>query len=188
MNQVELKIKGLSSTTFPTEGYALVLKEADGTRRLPVLIGAYEAHSIKVMMIRYHTSRPLTHDLFVSLSHRLGVPLKKVFIYQVLDGIYYSYLIFEKDGEEFQIDARTSDAVALAMRYHCPIYTTEEILNNEQLHEVGEDCFSVPANLVSMDMLKEALKKAIENEDYEHASQLRDEIKRRESRNDSTTK
>ena len=188
MNQVELKIKGMSSTTFPTEGYALVLEEVNGTRKLPVLIGAYEAHSIKMVMTRYQASRPLTHDLFVSLSHRVGVPLKKVFIYQVKDGIYYSYLIFEKEGEEFQIDSRTSDAVALALRYHCPIYTTEEILNDEQLHEVGEDAFSVPANLVNMSMLKEALKNAIENEDYEHASQLRDEIKRRESREDSTSK
>ena len=184
MNQVELKIKGMSSTTFPTEGYALMLEEVNGTRKLPVLIGAYEAHSIKMAMTRYQASRPLTHDLFVALSHRVGVPLTKVLIYQVLDGIYYSYLIFEHEGEEFQIDARTSDAVALALRYHCPIFTTEELLNNDQLHEVGEDSFSVPANLVSLEMLKKALQKAIDNENYEHASQLRDEINRREAAND----
>ena len=181
MNEVELKIHGMSSTIHPADAYALVLEEVYGDRKLPVIIGHQEAQAIKVMMVGYKPPRPLTHDLFLSLTGQLGVTLKKVLIYRVKDGVFYSYLHFEReDGEEIRIDSRTSDAVALALRYKCPICTTETLLANEHLRDLGGGAFSVTINMVSLPMLKEALEKAIEKEDYEHASQLRDEIRRRE--------
>ncbi|MBR4922233.1 MAG: bifunctional nuclease family protein, partial [Bacteroidaceae bacterium] len=103
----------------------------------------------------------------------------KILIYKAKDGVFYSYLYFDKDGEEIKIDSRTSDAVALALRYKCPMYTTEEIMESEHLHDLGEGKFSVPITSVSMQMLEEALQKAIDNEEYEQASHLRDEIRRR---------
>ncbi|MDR3871599.1 MAG: DUF151 domain-containing protein, partial [Phocaeicola sp.] len=112
--------------------------------------------------------------------------LKKVLIYKVKDGVYYSYLFLEKEGEVFKIDSRTSDAIALAMRCGCPVYTTNEIMESEQLHEVGNTAFSVNVNTVDVVMLKEALSKAIEEENYEQASRLRDEIKRREQEEENT--
>lgn len=180
MNEIELKIHGMSSTLHPADAYALVLEEVGGSRKLPVIIGAQEAQAIKVMMVGYHPPRPLTHDLFPALTGLLGVTLRKVLIYKARSGVFYSYLYFDKDGEELKIDSRTSDAVALALRYRCPIYTTEDIMESEHLNEVGEGSFSVPITSVSLPMLKDALAKAIEKEDYEQASHLRDEIRRRE--------
>lgn len=107
-------------------------------------------------------------------------------IENVKDGVYYSYLFLEKEGEVFKIDSRTSDAIALAMRCGCPVYTTDEIMESEQLHEVGSTAFSVNVNTVDVVMLKEALSKAIEEENYEQASRLRDEIKRREQEEENT--
>lgn len=180
MKEIELKIHDMSSTIHPADAYALVLEEVNGGRKLPIIIGHLEAQAIKVMMVRYKVPRPLTHDLFPALTYQLGVTMKKVLIYKVKDGVYYSYLFFEKGGELIQIDARTSDAVALAMRYQCPIYTTEAIMESEYMREVGNGAFSVTVNMISLPMLKEALAKAVEEENYEQASRLRDEIRRRE--------
>lgn len=184
MNEVELKIYDMSSTLHPSDAYALVLMEAQGERKLPVIIGHQEAQAIKVMMVRYKAPRPLTHDLFPALTGQLGVTLKKVLIYKVKDGVFYSYLHFEKeDGEVIKIDSRTSDAVALALRYQCPIYTTEAIMQSEYLRDLGGGAYSVTVNTISLPMLKEALVRMIEKEDYEQASRLRDEIRRREQEN-----
>ena len=176
---VELKIHDMSTTLYPADAYALVLEEVDGGRKLPIIIGHLEAQAIKVMMVKYHPPRPLTHDLFPKITSQLGVILTRVLIYKAKDGVFYSYLCFEKDGEEFKIDSRTSDAVALALRYQCPIFTTEEIMESEHLHDLGEGKFSVPITSVSLQMLEEALQSAIEKEEYEQASQLRDEIRKR---------
>ena len=100
-------------------------------------------------------------------------------IYKAKGGVFYSYLYFDKDGEELKIDARTSDAVALALRYRCPMYATEDVIESEHLHDLGEGKFSVPITSVSLQMLEEALALAVEKEDYEQASHLRDEIRRR---------
>jgi bifunctional DNase/RNase len=178
-NLVELKIHDMSTTLYPADAYALVLEEVDGGRKLPIIIGHLEAQAIKVMMVKYLPPRPLTHDLFPKITTRLGVLLTRVLIYKAKDGVFYSYLYFDKDGEEFKIDSRTSDAVALALRYQCPIYTTEEIMEREHLHDLGEGKFSVPITSVSLQMLEEALQSAIEKEEYEQASQLRDEIRKR---------
>ena len=182
MKEIELKIHDMSSTLHPADAYALVLEEVDGGRKLPIIIGRQEAQAIKVMMVKFAPPRPLTHDLFPPLTAHLGVVLKKILIYRAKDGVFYSYLYFDKDGEEIRIDSRTSDAVALALRYKCPMYTTEEIMESEHLHDLGEGKFSVPITSVSMQMLEEALQKAIDNEEYEQASHLRDEIRKRKEK------
>ena len=181
-NYVELKIHDMSTTLHPADAYALVLEEVEGGRKLPIIIGRQEAQAIKVMMVKYLPPRPLTHDLFPMLTKHLGAVLKKILIYKAKDGVFYSYLCFDKDGEEFKIDSRTSDAVALALRYECPMYTTEEIMQSEHLHDLGEGKFSVPISSVSMQMLEEALQAALDKEEYEQASQLRDEIRKRKER------
>lgn len=180
MDEVELKIHDMSSTLQPADAYALVLEEVNGNRKLPIIIGALEAQAIKMIMMGYVAPRPLSHDLFVKFAEAVGVTLKKILIYKVKDGVYYSYLFFDNHGEELKIDSRTSDAVALALRFKSPMFTTAEIMENEHLHEEGEGSFSITINMVSLPMLKEALTKAIQEENYEQASRLRDEIKRRE--------
>ena len=181
-NLVELKIHDMSSTLYPADAYALVLEEVEGGRKLPIIIGRQEAQAIKVMMVRYQPPRPLTHDLFPALTMQLGATLKQIVIYKAKDGVFYSFLYFVKEGEEIKIDARTSDAVALAMRYNCPMYTTKDIMDIEHLHDMGEGKFSVPITSVSLEMLEEALQAAIEKEEYELASQLRDEICKRKEK------
>lgn len=181
-NLVELKIHDMSTTLYPADAYALVLEEVDGGRKLPIIIGQQEAQAIKVMMMKYQPPRPLTHDLFQTLTMHLGVTLKQIVIYKAKDGVFYSYLYFDKEGEEIKIDARTSDAVALALRYKCPMYTTQSIMESEHLHDMGEGKFSVPISSVSLQMLEEALQSAIEKEEYEQASQLRDEIRKRKEK------
>ena len=181
-NLVELKIHDMSTTLYPADAYALVLEEVDGGRKLPIIIGQQEAQAIKVMMMKYQPPRPLTHDLFQTLTMHLGATLKQIVIYKAKDGVFYSYLYFDKEGEEIKIDARTSDAVALATRYKCPMYTTQSIMESEHLHDMGEGKFSVPISSVSLQMLEEALQSAIEKEEYEQASQLRDEIRKRKEK------
>ena len=181
-NLVELKIHDMSTTLYPADAYALVLEEVDGGRKLPIIIGQQEAQAIKVMMMKYQPPRPFTHDLFPTLTMHLGATLKQIVIYKAKDGVFYSYLYFDKEGEEIKIDARTSDAVALALRYKCPMYTTQSIMESEHLHDMGEGKFSVPISSVSLQMLEEALQSAIEKEEYEQASQLRDEIRKRKEK------
>ena len=181
-NLVELKIHDMSTTLYPADAYALVLEEVDGGRKLPIIIGQQEAQAIKVMMMKYQPPRPLTHDLFQTLTMHLGATLKQIVIYKAKDGVFYSYLYFDKEGEEIKIDARTSDAVALALRYKCPMYTTQSIMESEHLHDMGKGKFSVPISSVSLQMLEEALQSAIEKEEYEQASQLRDEIRKRKEK------
>ena len=181
-NLVELKIHDMSTTLYPADAYALVLEEVDGGRKLPIIIGQQEAQAIKVMMMKYQPPRPLTHDLFPTLTMHLGATLKQIVIYKAKDGVFYSYLYFDKEGEEIKIDARTSDAVALALRYKCPMYTTQSIMESEHLHDMGEGKFSVPISSVCLQMLEEALQSAIEKEEYEQASQLRDEIRKRKEK------
>ena len=181
-NLVELKIHDMSTTLYPADAYALVLEEVDGGRKLPIIIGHLEAQAIKVMMLKYQVPRPLTHDLFPTLTMKLGAFLKQIVIYKAKDGVFYSYLYFDKEGEEIKIDSRTSDAVALALRYNCPMYTTQDIMDIEHLHDMGDGKFSVPITSVSLEMLEEALQAAIDKEEYEQASQLRDEIRKRKEK------
>lgn len=180
MNEIELLIHDMSSTIQPADAYALVLEEKYGTRKLPIIIGAQEAYSIKIAMTKYKSPRPLTHDLFITLIRKMEVEFTKVLIYLVKDGVFYSYLYFTKDGNEYVIDSRTSDAIALALRYKAPIFTTVEIMDNEHLNEESNDSFSITINMVNIDILRDELNKAIKEENYEQASRIRDEILRRE--------
>lgn len=178
--EIELRIHGMSSVMQPANAYALVLEEVYGYRKLPVIIGAQEAQAIKVMMMGIKMSRPLTHDLLETIIGRLGGHISKILIYKVRSGIYYSYIFIEKEnGEIFQIDSRTSDAIALALRCGCPICTTEEIMASERLYEVNGVAFTVSVNVVNAEMLQDALEKAVKEENYEQAARLRDEIERR---------
>lgn len=180
MNEIELKIYGMSSTIHPAEAYALVLEEVNGERKLPIIIGQTEAQSIKVTMMQYDMPRPLTHDLMCSLMQTFGAYLEKIVIYKVKDGVFYSYLYIVKDGVTHEIDARTSDAIALALRCKSPIYTLSHIMDNEQMRDMGDGSFALSVNMVSIDILRDALDKAVESENFEQASKLRDEIRRRE--------
>ena len=127
-NKVELTVQGVANSRVQSNAYALILKD-DGTRRLPVIIGLPEAQSIAVALEGMATPRPMTHDLIVGMTHAFRLKLKEVFIYRFEDGVFFSELVFqESDGTEARIDSRTSDAVALALRLRCPIYTFESLL------------------------------------------------------------
>ena len=128
MKKIELDIVALSHSVTQSHNYAVVLGEQDGSRRLPIVIGGFEAQAIAVAMERMTPNRPLTHDLFTSLALSYNIYLKEVMIHKLKNGIFYSTLVCELNGEIKQIDSRTSDAIALALRFNCPIYTYEGIL------------------------------------------------------------
>lgn len=196
MNKIPLDIIGLSYSQTQTGAYALVLGEQGGTRRLPIIIGGFEAQAIAVHLENMTPSRPLTHDLFVRLTESFHIRVKEVLIYNLLEGVFYAKLICDDGIREVEIDSRTSDAIALAVRYGCPVYTYEFILEAagikmEDEHpseeHVEEKTTSSrkkePTSLAEMSIeeLERSLKEAIENEAYELASQIRDEINRRKS-------
>lgn len=191
MEKIALDIVGLSYSQTQSGAYALVLSEQDGNRRLPIIIGGFEAQAIAIELEEMTPSRPLTHDIFKSFADVYQVKIHEIIIYNLVEGIFYAKLVCEKDGQIEEIDTRTSDAVAIAVRFKCPIFTYEFILDNagiileesdsdqggekkEQKKEVVKS-ESVP----SLESLKQKLQKAIEKEDYEQASKIRDEINRR---------
>lgn len=178
--KIELIVADISNSLAQANAYALLMQEKEGERKLPVIIGSIEAQAIAFKLKNFKSPRPFTHDLFVSFAEMFNTRLKEVLIYKVLEGVFYSYLFFERDGEEYRLDARTSDAVALALRFDCPIYTTEAILQTESIRTEDGGAFSVPITVVGIPVLKEALLKAVADENYELASQLRDEIRKRE--------
>jgi bifunctional DNase/RNase len=195
MEKIELKIVGLSYSQTQSGAYALVLSERNGTRRLPIIIGGFEAQSIAIELEKMKPSRPLTHDLFKAFSDSFGIEVKEVVIYNLVEGVFYSKLICEQNGDSIEIDARTSDAIAIGLRCGSPVYTFEHILSSAGIQledeliadkEIGTDEEeSVEANkgtelgALSNEELEALLKEAIEAEDYEKASQIRDEIKKR---------
>ncbi|WP_321436313.1 bifunctional nuclease domain-containing protein [uncultured Bacteroides sp.] len=180
-NKVELKVLNISNSQLQANAFALVLEEVDGPRQLPIIIGSIEAQAIAFKLKGLNAPRPFTHDLFVTFSEHLQAKLEQVIIYKAKEGIFYSYLFFNRDGEQFKIDSRTSDAIALALRFGCPIYTTEQILNTEgYIPEVEEEIIEEPEQNTTLEVLKESLAQAIKEENYELASALRDEIKRKE--------
>lgn len=202
MEKVQLDIVGLSYSQTQSGAYALVLSEMDGSRRLPVIIGGFEAQAIAIELEGMTPSRPLTHDLFKSLSKEFSFDIKEIIIYNLIEGIFFAKLICEKStGEEIEIDTRTSDAIAIAVRFNCPIYTYEFILSSAGIlleddeneisesdenssEDIGEDVIielesSINKEEMSLQDLETKLQKAIEQEDYELASKLRDEIESR---------
>lgn len=201
MEKVKLEIVGLSYSQTQSGAYALVLAEAGGKRRLPIIIGGFEAQAIAIELEKMVPTRPLTHDLFKSFALAFTIQIKEIIIYKLLEGIFYAKIVCEKDGQTSEIDARTSDAVAIGVRFNCPIYTYENILSSagillEEEDEEEDDAIGEGLDQVLMDDeadTKETLKSlsleelegelshAIENEDYELASKIRDEINKRTS-------
>lgn len=188
--KVKLKILGLTYSQTQTGSYALVLAEENGDRRIPIMIGAFEAQAIALHLEELNPPRPLTHDLFKSFSTAYGISLKEVVISKLSEGVFYSVLYFFNGEDVVMIDSRTSDAVALALRFKCPIYTSREILDkagivldeqNENKDEDKEDGVGALSKY-SMDELKEMLQVAVESEDYEKASDIRDEISSRQEK------
>ncbi len=194
MRKIKLNILGLSLSQTQSGAYALVLAEEQGDRRIPIIIGPVEAQAIAIQLEGLKPPRPLTHDLIKNLALAFDIVLIEVTIHKLEEGIFYSELLCEMEGKEVRIDSRTSDAIALALRFRCPIFTTEEILhkagiileaNEEQSprqKEPGERESSPVHKLYSkftISELESALAEAVQNEDYEKASLIRDEIKRR---------
>lgn len=196
MQKIRLNILGLSVSQTQSGAYALVLTEENGERRIPIIIGPVEAQAIAIQLEGLKPPRPLTHDLIKNMAMAFDIALLEVVIYKLEEGIFYSELLCEMDGKEVKIDSRTSDAVALALRFRCPIYTTEEILHKAGIVLDAEEDDDQPArpaaredipypasgsgyDKYSLSDLEEMLNKAILNEDYEKASVIRDEISKR---------
>lgn len=191
MKKIELNIVGLSYSQAQSNSYALVLGEANGKRRLPIVIGHYEAQAIALELEKMKPSRPLTHDLFHNFAKTFGITIAEVQITKFHEGIFYATLMCDNGINIFEIDSRTSDAVALSIRFHCPIFTTEEIMSQAGIlfeedelsdaidDDMNEDSDSLFSSL-SVSELEIELQQAIDQEDYEKASLLRDEIRKRE--------
>ena len=206
MSLIRLNIKGISYSQTQSGAYALILSEENGERKLPIVIGAFEAQSIAIALEKdIRPPRPLTHDLFKNFSDRYDITVKQVVIHKLVDGVFYASLICEKNGIEEIIDARTSDAIALALRFSAPIFTYKNILekagvilkiNPEKDGEKTDDSFVFENEIVekqeeieavsdetfknlSLSDLKDLLKKAVQDEDYEVAAKIRDEISKR---------
>ncbi|MFO8235721.1 MAG: bifunctional nuclease family protein [Bacteroidales bacterium] len=198
MNKIKLNVLGISYSQTQTGAYALVLTEEKGERRIPIIIGGFEAQSIAIQLEGLKPPRPLTHDLFHNFAVTYKISLKEVIIYKLEEGVFYAKLICNNGGEDISIDARTSDAIALALRFKCPIYTTEEILSKSgiviDLEKEEGETEDIPKGKgkqnkkeaseqykhMSIEELQELLEEAVNNEEYEKASIIRDEINRRE--------
>ena len=191
MKKIELNIVGLSYSQAQSNSYALVLGEMNGKRRLPIVIGHYEAQAIALELEKMKPSRPLTHDLFYNFAKTFGINIVEVQITRFHEGIFYATLVCDNGISLHEIDSRTSDAVALSIRFHCPIFTTEDIMaqagilfeEEETTEESGdskseEESNSDFRNLTKTE-LEDELQKAVDNEDYEKASLVRDEIRKR---------
>ena len=198
MKKLELEIVALSHSITQSHSYAVVLGEVGGMRKLPIVIGGFEAQAIAVAIEKIAPSRPLTHDLMKNCMDTFGASLSEVVINKLQEGVFYSVLVCELNGEKFEIDSRTSDALALAVRYSCPIFTFEPImeaagiiieesdLKKEREIEVTEEpaesnpakkeAEEVPIQKRSLNELKKLLKDAVEKEDYVAAAKIRDEI------------
>ncbi|HAG17417.1 MAG TPA: hypothetical protein DCG69_13005 [Bacteroidales bacterium] len=187
MQKIELKIVGLSYSHSQSSAYALILGEVKGNRRLPIIVGGLEAQSIAVEVEKLKPARPLTHDLFKAFAENFGVSVREVIINKFFEGIFYSLLICEKDGKIIEIDSRTSDAVAIALRFNSPIFTYESVMSIGGITlegEKDEDPLSSELeesefSTYSVSELDDLLHKAIEQENYERASTIRDLIKKR---------
>jgi len=193
MSKVKLNVLGLSNSQSQSGAYALILTEERGRRRLPIIIGAFEAQAIALQLEGLFPPRPLTHDLFYNFATAFKIDIAEVNIYRLEEGVFYSILVCNRGNEKLKIDARTSDAVALALRFKCPIYTTEEILEkagifiefDKKKEEVSEKKKTKSSKgkeeFISFtnEELEKLLEDAVHNEDYERASLIRDEMNKR---------
>ncbi|RKR83131.1 hypothetical protein BDD43_3333 [Mucilaginibacter gracilis] len=199
MKKIKLDIVGLSYSQTQSGAYALVLGEVNGRRRLPIIIGSFEAQAIAIEIEKMKPSRPLTHDLFKSFALAYQITIKEIIIYNLVDGIFYSKLICTDGKKEVEIDARTSDAIAMAVRFECPIHTYEFILSTagiviegndfvylENINDTNEDSTTVTTHsggfgALSTDELKTKLQEALGDEAYEKAAKIRDELNKRKA-------
>jgi bifunctional DNase/RNase len=209
MDKVKLEIVALSHSRSQSQSYAVVLGEITGRpkRRLPIVIGAFEAQAIAVAIEKITPTRPLTHDLIKNIFGMIDVELREIVIDNLQEGIFYSKLVCVRDGQEIEIDSRTSDALALAVRFNCPIYTYPFILEaagiileeDDPNAETGTGTASgegeaamaeatapgpnAPLSQLSLDDLNERLRQVLDSEDYEKAIRIRDELERRKRDN-----
>ena len=196
MKKVRLEIVGLSYSQTQSGAYALVLGESAGSRRLPIIIGGFEAQAIAIELEKMTPTRPLTHDLFKSFAKTFKVDVTEILIYNLVEGIFYAKLICTDGTKDVEIDARTSDAIALAVRFNCPIFTYEFILKSSGIVLDDESLptleqISAPLEEImnseneyqskSTEELKNLLQSALDNEQYELASKIRDEINTRKA-------
>ena len=199
MKKVRLEIVGLSYSQTQSGAYALVLGESTGSRRLPIIIGGFEAQAIAIELEKMSPSRPLTHDLFKAFAETFNIQVTEVLIYNLVEGIFYAKLLCNDGTKDVEIDARTSDAIALAVRFNCPIYTHEFILKNagivlddestpalsseeaEVAKPEGEETETKSGSFKdkSTEEVKSFLKTALDEEQYEMASKIRDELNQR---------
>ncbi len=198
MKRVKLKVLGISYSQTQSGAYALILVEENGERRVPIIIGGFEAQAIVIKLENLDPPRPLTHDLFRSFAAEFNVSIIEVMIYKLEEGVFYSRLLCNNGEKEISIDSRTSDAVALALRFACPIYITEEIIekagititptepdssteaDSDNLFETGNSRFENYSDEELYKMIDEAVK----TEDYERAASIRDELDKRKKKSD----
>lgn len=196
MKKIELDIYGIAPSQIKGS-YSLILSEVEGVRKLPIIVGQFEAQAIAIPLEGINTERPLTHDLFMVFAKKLNFTISEVFIHMLKEGVFYALVVCENTDEQISIDCRTSDAIAIAVRFNCPIYTTETILeqagieiedtsiqkpgrdSGEDPPSAGEKSYNQKYKDKSVDELEEMLEEALRNEDYLKAAQIRDEIDKR---------
>ena len=191
MEKIKLEIVAISHSVTSSHNYAVILGEKDGGRRLPIVIGGFEAQAIAVAVEKMTPNRPLTHDLFKNTLDNFDITVEEIIINDLIDGIFYAQLACVQDGNTFIIDSRTSDAIAMAVRFECPIYTYEFIMEAAGVDVENEDPKmsplqpsgppSNPNDLTSMsdNQLEAMLQNVLEAEDYEKAAEIRDELGKR---------
>ncbi|KKB50141.1 MAG: bifunctional nuclease family protein [Parabacteroides gordonii] len=207
--KIKLRVQGLTNSQIQSGAYALILAEEEGARRIPIIVGTSEAQSIAIALEHITPPRPLTHDLFVTFAQAFGIQLREVFIYKFEDGVFYSELLFDDGITQVRLDSRTSDAIAIALRVKCDIYTTDQIV--AECGVVLEDASSMTdkddeeyalldkepediedaeelkkwLSLLDEDELTERLDEAVSDENYEYAKMYKDEIRRREEEDEA---
>ncbi len=200
MEKIKLEILGLSSSQSQSGSFALVLGESSGNRRLPIIIGMFEAQAIAIEIEKIVPNRPMTHDLFKSFAYSLGFEINEIIISDLKEGVFFAKIVCNKNGEVFEIDSRPSDAIAIGLRFNVPIYTFESILTEagivlsddteEEMTKLQKTEEKAPAEVskapsmdqldsLSSDKLQELLNEALDKEDYERAAKIRDEMNKR---------
>src|SRR5664280_328648 len=196
MKRVKLKVMGISYSQTQSGAYALLLIEENGERRIPIIIGGFEAQAIVIKLENLEPPRPLTHDLIKKMADQFNIKVTEVMIYKLEEGVFYSKMVCDNGEKEYSIDSRTSDAVAVALRFECPIYIDNDILEKAQLTNTPSDADLVssgePGTLnepnskyssLTDDELYKLIDDAVKTEDYERAASIRDEIEKRKKKN-----
>ncbi len=195
MKRIKLRVMGVSYSQTQSGAYALLLIEENGDRRIPIIIGGFEAQAIVIKLENLEPPRPLTHDLFKKFADQFNISVIEVMIYKLEEGVFYSKLLCNNGDKEYSLDSRTSDAVAIALRFGCPIYISEDILEKAQLTNSPSDTelntqgeignkyeSSAKYGSFSDDELYKMIDEAVKTEDYERAAAIRDEIDKRKKK------